>query len=415
VARLKDFGDFIRRQAGVLRQAEQHLLQRQARYEQFFAEVARVREEELDQLQVLVAERRAELPGWLGEALDELGPVVEAELEARITELAEAEATLLEKAEATRQESLAAELELHGANVGLDASEEKLKARAQELLEGIDRYNARIRTLGSGLGFFMDVFRMHRLRQERRALEEEQQEVMERVDHLRLKWEGLDEEHTTLQSRRRTGWVDHRARASELRAQQAWLEAGRERLAWRTVLERAMRRSRPEGSGAGRRGGACPRCGFDRRQDGHLCRVCGARLGPDRPDLAGSLEEIAEALEHHASFAEGMKAAQELIGLVRGLISGHEAFEKSVEDMVLTEVAHPVPNLKISVPRSSEGYASHFARLSKLCSPGEPLHPLEFVARVKTAMSGELTEGKIQDYFETMGEELSRQAERQWA
>lgn len=42
------------------------------------------------------------------------------------------------------------------------------------------------------------------------------------------------------------------------------------------------------------------------------------------------------------------------------------------------------------------------------------LHPREFAATVQAAVGSTLTEESIRQYFETMGEELSRQAEAQW-
>jgi hypothetical protein len=149
-------------------------------------------------------------------------------------------------------------------------------------------------------------------------------------------------------------------------------------------------------------------------QGNHFCHICAQRLTEDRPDFEGSIQEIAEVNLHHGRFADGMKACQEIIGLIRGLRSGLEAFKESVVDMRSSESQHNLSPLSIDVPPKSVEYGKNFDALKQSMGQDLSLHPKAMAAHVEHLVTKVFTEDKIKDYFETMGEELSRQAERQW-
>jgi hypothetical protein len=126
------------------------------------------------------------------------------------------------------------------------------------------------------------------------------------------------------------------------------------------------------------------------------------------------MQEIAELNLHHDRFEEGMTACQELIGLIRGLISGHEAFRESVVDMQSSQTKYSLAVLDIDVPDGSVRYAQHFDELAKLLDTSLSQHPKELAKRFDSLVNDVFTEEAIQSYFETMGQELSRQADDQW-
>jgi len=414
MGRLQDFLSYLADRRAIVDQIEQRLCDLQAHYETFFAEVSKVRDAELGQLIEHTLSDRSCLPDWYNAAVDTQQVEVEKELDARLQTLVEERDRLEQEAEAERARSAAAEQEMRARNLELDTEEERLKQRNHKLLSEITTYNEQIRELGRGFGFFAGFFKMRRLARQRQALDREQADVAARIEGLRARWQAADQEHATAEAGRRSSWVELETRAG---AASAKLDALRE--AWpsivaRSTVERVLEKRAlklPEGEAEER---FCPRCSTLNPAANHFCHICAVRLGQDRPDFAGSVEEMAELNRHHRQFSEGMRACQEIIGLVRGLGSGIDAFTKSVEDVQASEKKYPLPKLNIDVPAASVEYGSNFDRFKAAVDQDLKLHPKVFADQVGALVHEAFTEEAIKTYFETMGQELSRQAEAQW-
>jgi hypothetical protein len=414
MGRLTDFLGYVEERAAVMSSVESRLCGLQAKYESFFAEVTRVRENELAQLSAHILADRGKLEGWLSQALDRAQAQVETEFEERLLSVRRQLAELREQAEQCRQRSARQEEEVRKSNLSLDAAEEELKARSQKLLAAIDEYNRRIRELGKGFGFFSNLFRMRELARQRAALDREQADVAAHIDRLRRRWAEEESQQVAEEARLRKEWIDLRSKAAALQAKLEALEESRSELVVRSTLERVLFELVKEPPAAGPGAPACPRCPAANPEACSFCRICGQRLKPDRSDLEGSIHEIAELNLHHRRFAEGMRAGQQLIALVRGIKSGLEAFSRSVQSVLDSERRYPLPKLEIDVPPQSLAYGRRFDELRAYVQQDLSLHPREFAAKVQPLVSEVLTETNIRTYFETMGEELSRQAAAQW-
>jgi hypothetical protein len=206
--------------------------------------------------------------------------------------------------------------------------------------------------------------------------------------------------------------VELTSEAASLNAKLEYLRSSHERIVTRSVLEKVLFELYASPDLGGDQ--SCARCGSKNPSTNHFCAYCAQRLGEDRTDLSGSWEEIAEINYHHAVFSDGMKSCQEIIGLVRGLGSGLDNFEKSVSDMCATERRYPLPKLRIEVPFASMQYGKSFDHLERTLQSEQSVHPLQFARQARAYIDETFTEEKIQRYFETMGQELSRQAEAQW-
>ncbi|MGC4113734.1 MAG: zinc ribbon domain-containing protein [Myxococcales bacterium] len=191
------------------------------------------------------------------------------------------------------------------------------------------------------------------------------------------------------------------------------LEQSRLQLIFRTSLERVLFERRPKDAVPVASDPKCPRCQSANPKESHFCQICGKRLLPDRPDLEGSLEEIAEANFHHARFAEGMKKCQEVIGLVSGVSSGLTAFRKSVGSMIDSQSRYPLAKLQLDVPRECVEYGKNFEALRDAAVPGLSLHPQAFGERMQAA-AAPFTQEQVKAFFERMGAELSKAAKAQW-
>jgi predicted nucleic acid-binding Zn-ribbon protein len=411
---LREFKKFLDGRAEVLGRAEEALCAMQEKYEAFFHEVGSVREGELQQLREHVLTNRASLPNDFVKQLDEARERAERDYERKLSELKTTRDDLLREAEDIRRKSEVVEDGVRRENVELDTKEEALKAEVATILPRIEEYNRRIREMSSGFGFFKNLFAMRELQKERKVLDERQATLSAQIDSLRKDWESKEAGHVEREGRFRGRWVELKSEADAIETKIEHVTSMRSRLIERTMLEGALYPYRPETAPVTADDPNCLRCGQPNPVANHFCRLCAQRLKADRPDFAGSLYEIAELNLHHEIFSDGMKACQELIGLVRGLKSGLESFTKSVEEMIGTEKKYPLPKLDIEVPQWSVEYGRKFDRLVELGSQKDVFHPKELADSIEETTKKVYTEKQIKQFFETMGEELSRRAEAQW-
>ncbi len=408
---LQSFAQYIASCHDVVSATEARLLDLQSRYEAFYQEVSSVREQELAQLAWEISRRRGALPEGLDAALSRAKEQAERDLDARLAELKKAHDELAASAEQARKTSADLEAEARQRNVDLDAKEEALKARNEQLLQGIAAYNARIREMGSGFGFLLNLPRMRALQAKRKRLDDEHENVAARIDRVRAEWARREQSYCTRQDELRQEWTDLRTKATAVQAKIDHLLATRATVVVRTALERVLFELFPSAPQQGDNL-RCPRCGFGNPTSNRFCQYCALRLQADRPDLEGSLPEIAELNYHFKRFSEGMRACQELIALVRGLRCGLEAFAKSIDSMLGNENRYPLPKLRIDVPQVCADYSRNFDVLRNAVEE-RAAHPTE-LARMAEQASQQLSQKNLQGYFERMGQELSAQASSQW-
>ena len=411
---LKELLAYLDDRRGVLGRVEARLCALQSTYEDHYTEISAVRDSELEQLLELAVHDPAQLPAEFAAALETAHHVVDGEFEERLAGLVGERDRLAAEAESCRSNSLAAERTVRATNVELDREEEELKVRNQRLLASIEQYNQQIKGLGRGFGFFANFFRMRALARQRRELDQEQQDVVARIESLRARWQEADAEHAETESELREQWLKLESRRATLAAQIEALESARTTVVARSAVDRALgeRFSEPMEPADG--DPPCPRCARANPPEAFFCHGCAWRLQPDRLDAIGSLAEVAEVNWHWRRFGEGMRAGQELIGLVRGLASGVEAFTESVREVAASEEKYPLPELEIEVPQWSLQFGRAFDEMAAAVDRDLGLHPRQFAAMVEAEVGSKLTEENIWMYFETMGEELSRQAEAQW-
>ncbi len=411
---LKELRGYLRGRREVVGALEGDLCALQEKYEQFFQEVSQVREQELQQLTGHILADRAALPEGFRVALDKAEVAVARELDGKLKLLKAELATQHKRAEQLRQRSLRLEAALRKQNLELDQQEEQLKARNEDLLARVAAYNAQVAQLGRGWGFFANFFRLRALAAEREALAQQQQDLAARIEQLRQQWAAAAGQHQEEEQALQQRWREQHLAAGLLQAKLDALQATEAALRRRSVIERVLYDLAPDRR-PGRAGDPlCPRCASPNPPENRFCQSCARRLGADRPDFAGSVEEMAELNLHHERFSQGMKACQEIIGLVRGLGAGIDAFSESVDKVLRTQRKHSLRELEIDVPAESLAYGRRFDALRAELPAGRTLHPVDFARQVRGVLDEVLTEAKIKAYFEAMGKELSRQADRQW-
>ena len=414
MGRLKDFYGYLEERRKLLAEIEERLCKLQEKYESYFSEISKVRDSEFKQLREIILTDRSKLPGDFNRALDENLKKQERRFDGKLEDLKRERDKLQKEAEEKRRASSRDEKAIRKKNVVLDREEEKLKDRNQQLLAQIAEFNRRIRDMGKGFGFFTNLFKMRALQKERKLLDEQQSDLAARIDRLRQRWQERETSHHEKETKYRRDWVEISTEAAALQTKIEYLESSRTRIVQRSAMEQVLFDMQPSLAEPQQNDPPCPRCKMPNPKTHHFCHICAQRLTEDRPDFSGSIAEIAEINIHHARFSEGMQACQEIIGLVRGLKTGLEAFEKSVDDVMDSERRYPLPKLQINVPQKSQDYGKHFDGLKQMTAADLSLHPKVFAKKIQTMTSEIFTENRIKDYFETMGQELSRQAEKQW-
>lgn len=414
MGRLADYHGFLLERCKVLEEIEEKLLSLQQKYESFFHEVESVRESEFSQLRRHILDGKDALPEKLKRLLEQSREKAEADFASRRAALVARRDELSQAAEAARVRSKEAEKALHARNVELDAEEEALKLRNSKLLAEIEGYNDRIGSLGKGLGFFYNIFAMRGLQRRRKKLVEMRRDLAARIENIRRRWVELDGEAAEEEESLRREWIDKESDAAAVQTKIDALDTTRHALILRSALETVLFAIAPKLREPADGDPPCPRCAMANPKEGHFCRVCAQRLGEDRLDFQGSLVEIAELNVHHQRFSKGVAACQEIIGLVRGLLTGHRNFTKSVQGMMDSERRHSLAKLELNVPAATRRYAERFDELRALVFERSSLHPVDFAGRIEAMVQEHFTEEAIKEYFETMGQELSTQAERQW-
>ncbi|MBW2527665.1 MAG: hypothetical protein JRI23_26015 [Deltaproteobacteria bacterium] len=411
---LDEFIDYLDNRHAVLARVERELCELQGKYEAYFGEISRVREAEFKQLEGHAKGEGDDLPDWFAEKLSAAKKKVEQEYDRKIAKLDRKIDDLTKRAEEARSKSSDDEKSTHGRNRSLDEAEESLKARSEELLARIQGYNEQIRSLGSGFGFFSNLFQLRKLAKEKARLDEEQADVAARIEALRGRWVAEAKGYVEREQTYRAEWLELETEAAAHRTKRDYLASARTRIVLRSSLERVLYELDKKPPEPGKDDPKCPRCGKPNAKANHFCHICAERLVADRPDLEGSIHEMAELNHHFERFSEGMRSCQEVIGLIRGLKSGLTAFKKSVVDVQSSERRHSLSKLRIGVPSASVEYGQQFDALAQSLTHDWSLHPAVLAARADELVKTVFTENRIKGYFETMGEELSRQANSQW-
>ncbi|MBW2702810.1 MAG: hypothetical protein JRF33_18465 [Deltaproteobacteria bacterium] len=413
---LKGFRAYLKDQLVVLDGAEKRLGLVQEKYETFFQEMLRVREQEFGQLEAHLVKDRSVLPADFLKAVDKHWRDERAVFLSKVGDLKKRHESLMEEAEAERQLSIETEQGVRQRNKSLDDDEEELKARSVDLLKRVEVHNARIRELGSGFGFWANYFKMRKLHKENKQLKQEQREVAATIEKLRKIWIEEDETFAGKEKVRKHHWHEKVAEAATVQTKIEYLMSVQSRIIQRGALEKLLFERRPKLSEAGKDDPKCPRCSQPNPADRHFCHICASRLRKDRPDFEGSLLEMAELNHHHDRFDEGMKACQEVIGLIRGVKSGFEAFLASVNDMIHSQQKYSLGKLEVYVPESCKTFDDHFVKVKELAGEeGEPhVHPVDYSGRIKPFMDEFFTEETVKVYFEALGAELNAKAEAQW-
>ena len=306
-------------------------------------------------------------------------------------------------------------------STGLDEREEDLKRRVAELETDISAYNARIQEMSSGLGFMLNLFKMKRIERQKMDLLAQRDKIVPEIEAVRAGWQEKATEFAAREAALHDEWNILRVETAFVSEKYAHLLKDREVLIRKSAFLAAAGklsgdscRLMPEQPPV--ESVSCRRCRIKNRTQRFFCLYCGERFAADRPDVAGSLVELGELNQVHASLEEGIRECAAFLGLLKGLRDGLAAFKKSVESVKQSQDKYSaLSKLKIEVPPACRDYTRQLAELGpRVDVEYMYLHPREFAAHYRKLGEGLLAPARIEGFFKQMGDELNRTTKEQW-
>jgi len=414
MGQLEGIRDYLEERSRVIESTEKQLNSLQEKFESFYAQITRAREHELDQLVSQTLENRESLPDWYLETIKEAAPLVEKEITGRRKKLVSRRNYRRHKAAGLRKESIEAEAQAALESEENDLLEKNLSRRISGIESGIEELSREILSLSRGLGFFINVFKARPVDRRRRDLDAKRRRMAAELESLRSHWRDHLLELESDDEKRRQKWIEAENEAAALSARIEALDMERPRILARTVVEKVLGTRQEEYREPSSGDPPCQRCGMPNLPESSFCHICALRLKTDRTDFMGSLVEIGELNRHHRRFTEGMKACQEILGLVVGIGSGLEALLKSVRKMIIVRDEHDLGSLELEVPEESRGYGLIFDDIAASVREEQSLHPSVFAEKIRGLIAQRLSEDHLKAYFEGIGKVLSKAAAAKW-
>jgi len=305
-------------------------------------------------------------------------------------------------------------------NADLDKDEENLKAKVLKLEEEIASYNRTIDELDSGLGFFINFFKMRKIQKQKDELLEQRNNLVVHVESVRKKWEDATWKYRAEEKDIIDKWNTSQTELSMTTEKIENLKANRDGIVKKAAFVGALNELR-ENAGfiasevqAGRTA-VCPRCKSENKANNFFCYYCGERFAKDRPDVIGSLAEVGELNRVHANLLEGITGSVSILALMKSIGTGVGEFIKSVESVKASEDKYPLPKLTIDVPEFTKKLADKIVEFNpKIDVKFFNLHPLEFSSSFADYTDKVFTDSNIEKFFSGMGNELNKTTKAQW-
>jgi hypothetical protein len=305
-------------------------------------------------------------------------------------------------------------------NVDLDKDEENLKAKVLKQEEEVNSYNRNIDELDSGLGFFINFFKMRKIQKQKDELLDQRNNMVMQIESVRKKWEDATSKYRTEEKDIIEKWNTSQTELSMTTEKIENLRANRDELVKKAAFMSALNGLKGNEEFIARDVKAektvvCPRCKSENKTDKFFCYYCGERFAKDRPDVVGSLAEVGELNSVHANLLAGITGSVSILALIKGIGTGVGEFAKSVESVKASEDKYPLPKLTIDVPEFTKKLADKIVELNpKIDVKFFNLHPMEFSTSFTDYTGTVFTDVNIEKFFTGMGDELNKTTKAQW-
>jgi hypothetical protein len=135
------------------------------------------------------------------------------------------------------------------------------------------------------------------------------------------------------------------------------------------------------------------------------------------PEINSGLREMVALNNQTDSYHVGLASVGGVIGLLRGILSGMQAIQRSIEGLAHEQQMHKayLSPLEFNLPQGVDEFHSQWSVLSRRFSDEAAIsaHPAGFSESVAPLLEGPLSQARIESMFDEMGATIER-ATAQW-
>ncbi len=356
-----------------------------AEYDRFKSEhdakLDEVSEEVYSRLQDMAFELRSTVEECFQEELRRLNARREEVQVLYLPERQQSADSLLAKAQAEQAE-------LRALNPQLDSKEEDLKRQKADLEAHLVQLNEEIREKSSGLGVVRHFVTITKTDRDRQRLIGKLEAVNESLRAVRDDWARETQKGEERQAEYQRRWRLETMAVARLQAELEQIEdpAFRQELALRRAVRHALDALRDPPAGSS-------------------------------PEIDSELREMAELNVQTDSYHEALASVGGTIGLLRGILSGMQAIQRSIAGLANEQQMHKeyLTPLVFQLPAGVEEFHRQWPVLAKRFSDENAIgaHPAAFSEAVTPLLEGTLSQASIESVFADMGVMIER-ATAQW-
>ncbi len=338
------------------------------------------------QVAVWVEQHDWQQPEWLAGEIAERLPKIEKQKRERLRELAEELNSLATQRDEMELQSRARTNALKDNNPRLNAREEELKTKEQELRQALDAALAAWRASGRGLGWLLRPGTVQRLRKQAETLGDQLADVNARLTEVRNSWQKMETNVEAHEEQVQDAWRLRTAEIARLR---------QEDHALRTNLE-----------------GVCREAALDEILDAIAeAKPTGA------PDLDALLQQVVSLHDLVRDYQNGIAQVAEIMGIMKGVCEGLGRMKESVEGVKKEQDMHAeLRDLKLQAPPTALQFHELWNRLLPVVLDEKfaAEHPRDLAQRLKATIGEGLSNTALDAMFTALGKELDRATKEQW-
>lgn len=348
-----------------------------------FAESREAWESDLAAAVGLARQRYGETDPALREAVEQRLPDVRQRKAQRLQEARDRLVQLEAERDSIEQDSVETTEALKATNPKLDAREEHLKQRLAQERAKLAEIDAQTAEAAAGLGWLLYCSRIFRLRGERKEQAVAVGTTSVRLNEVRRQWREMEQTATEAEERRQEAWRLRTTEIAKTAREIEELEDDFDGVCLRAALEEHFREA-----------------------------DAAIRAGVEELDalLARGLQQRDEQREYE----NGIVAVSETLGLMGGVAEGMQRLGESVQGVKDEQDMHAeLSHLRLEAP----AYVLEFDRLWDALWPSVEneksaiAHPARLAEILRDITGTRLTDERIQAYFETLGDTLTRATE----
>ncbi len=376
---LRQFLEYIAEQHRAVSALLREMEKVDQRIRELFQEELRIWQEHFAYCYPRLVAQREEMPLAFRQQIDQTIQEERERIRSEIAELDKAISTAQQELDAQVAKAQDAQKALRKANPELERVEEDLKAQIRKLQEEYARAFEEEEALRSqSFGWLRHRRQLRRLRRLQKLTKRQQNEALQNLRAVRQDWLTRLQQTADEQANLRTAWKKTSIEMAQNRARRDYLEAHLEELATEAGFKRVLEEMRE---------------------------------APDVPAEFGQhLQELARHNGIRAQYEKALETVSQAIGLLRGIATGLERFVGSVRQVYREQQRYQLSPIKVRVPQLAIRVNQLWPPLTDKIRDQDALSrdPLSLATIIQAQLNDPLDADTLQQYFEQMGNALSR-------